>query len=89
MNPNQYDSMGMAGDDTENFEIRSIVNFKRGFAFGYTNGRVHLYEKETPQKYKKRGHFKIPDRSIHREYEEAPEVVTTINTIVINPSQDR
>nr|CAH7744510.1 unnamed protein product [Callosobruchus chinensis] len=81
-------SLGMV-DVGENYEIRSIVNFSRGFAFGYMNGRIHLYEKETPHKYKKRGVFRIPDRTIHREYEDDPLPLTTVNTIAINPSQDR
>ncbi|CAH1154655.1 unnamed protein product [Phaedon cochleariae] len=90
VDPSMYDTFGMAvSDSEENFEIRSIVNFSRGFAFGYLNGKVHLYERETPHRFKKRGIFTIPDRTIRREYEEEPEVVTTVNTIAINPSQDR
>ncbi|KAJ8923117.1 hypothetical protein NQ315_001670 [Exocentrus adspersus] len=75
--------------DTQNYEIRGLVNFGRGFAFGFMNGKVHLYEKETPNKYKKRGVYVVPDRTIKREYEEMPKVLTTINTIVFNPSEDR
>lgn len=40
------------------------------------NGTVHLYEKETPHKYRKRNVFKIPDHTIVREYEKASDEVT-------------
>nr|XP_023027258.1 cilia- and flagella-associated protein 57-like [Leptinotarsa decemlineata] len=84
-----YDTFGIGSTDSENFEIRTIVNFSRGFAFGYLNGKIHIYERETPNKFRKRGVFRIPDRTIRREYEEEPEVITTVNTIAINPSEDR
>lgn len=89
VNPSLYDRIGIGGSDMENFEIRNIVNFSRGFAFGYMNGKVHLYEKETTHRFRKRGIFKIPDRTIRREYEDEPEIITTVNTIAINSSQDR
>lgn len=89
VNPSLYDAIGIGGSDVENFEIRFIINFARGFAFGYMNGKVHLYERESPHRFRKRGIFKIPDRTIYREYEDEPEIITTVNTIAINPSQDR
>ncbi|KAJ8941065.1 hypothetical protein NQ314_010502 [Rhamnusium bicolor] len=75
--------------ETESYEIRSIVNFNTGFAFGFMNGLVHLYERETPNKFIKRGIFIIPDRRIHKEYEEEQKIITGVNTIAINPAQDR
>ncbi|XP_045476478.1 cilia- and flagella-associated protein 57 [Harmonia axyridis] len=74
----------------QNYCIKSLINFSRGFAFGYMNGTVHLYEKETPHKYRKRNVFRIPDHTIVREYEKASEdVMTEVNCISINPAQDR
>ncbi|XP_057670540.1 cilia- and flagella-associated protein 57 [Diorhabda carinulata] len=90
VNPSLYDMIGEECPDVgECLEIRSIVTFGRGFFFGYTNGKVHFYEKENPNRYRKRGVFIIPDRTVHREYEEEPEIITTVNSIAINPSQDR
>ncbi|XP_050501847.1 cilia- and flagella-associated protein 57 [Diabrotica virgifera virgifera] len=89
VNPSLYDVFGVGDDETECWEIRCIVNISRGFLMGYLNGKVHFYEKENSNKYRKRGIFRIPDRTVRREYEEEPEVITTVNTIAINPSQDR
>lgn len=82
-------SLEIIEGDLQNYEIRALVSFSRGFAFGFMNGKVHLYEKETQNKYKKRGIFVVPDRTIKREYEDMPKVLTTINTIAFNPSEDR
>ncbi|KAK9883072.1 hypothetical protein WA026_001275 [Henosepilachna vigintioctopunctata] len=77
-------------DEGQNYAIKSLINFTRGFAFGYLNGTVHLYEKETPHKYRKRNVFKIPDHTIVREYEKgSDEVMTEVNCISINLAQDR
>ncbi|KAL3272571.1 hypothetical protein HHI36_014041 [Cryptolaemus montrouzieri] len=77
-------------EEGQNYCIKSLINFSRGFAFAYLNGTVHLYEKETPHKYRKRNVFKIPDHTIVREYEKASEeVMTEVNCISINPAQDR
>ncbi|KAJ8986164.1 hypothetical protein NQ317_005638 [Molorchus minor] len=83
------ESIKIIEGDSENYEIRCLTCFNRGFVFGFTNGVVHLYEKETAHKYIKRGVFIIPNRLIPREYDEEPEILTGVNTIAINPSQDR
>ncbi|XP_060521926.1 cilia- and flagella-associated protein 57 [Cylas formicarius] len=81
---------GDPNQDGENYEIRSIVNFARGFAFGFMNGRVHLYERQTPHKFRKRAVFRIPDRTVYREYDDSRvEVKTGVNCIRVNAAQDR
>ncbi|KAL1494188.1 hypothetical protein ABEB36_009827 [Hypothenemus hampei] len=76
-------------DEGENYEIRSIHSFDRGFCFGFMNGRIHLYERESPHKFRKRTLFRIPDKSIYREYDETlKEIKTVVNCIKINPAQD-
>ncbi|KAJ8957344.1 hypothetical protein NQ318_004823 [Aromia moschata] len=75
-------------EENNSYKISCLTCFNRGFVFGFTNGVVHLYEKETAHKYIKRGTFVIPERVIRREYDEEVEILTTINAIAINPSQD-
>ncbi|KAF7265792.1 hypothetical protein GWI33_020867 [Rhynchophorus ferrugineus] len=89
MKSTSLDSVHFIKDDEENYEIRSIVNFPRGFAFGFMNGRIHLYERETPHKFRKRAVFRIPDKTIYREYDDGPkEIKTTIHSIKVNAAQD-
>ncbi|XP_044759161.1 cilia- and flagella-associated protein 57 [Coccinella septempunctata] len=84
------DAFVSSEEEGQNYCIKSLINFSRGFAFGYMNGTVHLYEKETPHKYRKRNVFRIPDHTIVREYEKASdEVMAEVNCISINPAQDR
>ncbi|XP_050311353.1 cilia- and flagella-associated protein 57 [Anthonomus grandis grandis] len=84
------DSVQFIEDDDENYEIRSIHNFPRGFAFGFMNGRIHLYERDTPHKFRKRSVLRIPNKTIYREYDDGPkEIKTTINCIIVNAAQDR
>lgn len=82
------DSSQTSMNDLEDRQIRSLVTFPRGFAFGYLTGLVHLYEMETPHKFIKRNVFKIPDHTIEREYEEeTEEKLTTVNCLNVDPSQ--
>ncbi|CAH1131991.1 unnamed protein product [Ceutorhynchus assimilis] len=54
------------------------------------NGRIHLYERETPHKFRKRTLFRIPDKTVYREYDEGvKEIKTTVNCIKVNAAQDR
>ncbi|XP_044252622.1 cilia- and flagella-associated protein 57 [Tribolium madens] len=77
-------------DSKEDYSIRSLIQFPRGFAFGYLTGTVHLYEMETPHKFIKRNIFKIPDHTITREYEEEDEgKITIVNCVAINPTQGK
>ncbi|XP_030754252.1 cilia- and flagella-associated protein 57 isoform X2 [Sitophilus oryzae] len=90
MKTNSSDSMRYNDDEEENYEIRSIVNFPRGFAFGFMNGKIHLYERESPHKFRKRCVFKIPDKTVYREYDTGPrEVKNTVCSIKVNEAQDR
>lgn len=74
----------------EDNEIRSVINFGRGFAFAYLTGTIHLYEKVTPHKYAKRNVFKIPAVPVKSKFSDEEEVVTNnINCIRITPSEDR
>ncbi|KAH1015652.1 hypothetical protein HUJ04_007002 [Dendroctonus ponderosae] len=90
MKSSSLDSVNFVEDENENYEIRSIHNFPRGLAFGFMNGRIHLYERETPHKFRKRALFRIPDKTIYREYDDGPkEIKTAINSIKVNSAQDR
>ncbi|CAG9863767.1 unnamed protein product [Phyllotreta striolata] len=90
VSPSFYDTFGMdLPPSNENFEIRSITLFPGGFLFGYTNGKVCVYETKSSVRYKRRGFLLIPDRSIDRENEGENEILTKVNFITVNPSGDR
>ncbi|KAF5287488.1 hypothetical protein FQA39_LY04116 [Lamprigera yunnana] len=76
-------------ESEEDYEIRCLRVFPRGFAFAYLNGTIHFYEKETPHKYKKRNVYKVPNNNIIREEADAEYVMNEINGFDINPSQER
>lgn len=51
-------------------------------------GRIHLYERETQQKYRKRYLFRIPDKNVSREYDDSPkEIKTAVHCIRVNQAQ--
>ncbi|XP_066140488.1 cilia- and flagella-associated protein 57 [Euwallacea fornicatus] len=82
-------NMNFMEDENENYEIRSIINFPRGFAFGFMNGKIHLYERETEHVFRKRTVFRIPDQALYREYNNGPkQIKTTVNCIKVNSAQD-
>ncbi|XP_066249993.1 cilia- and flagella-associated protein 57 [Euwallacea similis] len=83
-------NMNFMEDEDENYEIRSITNFPRGFVFGFMNGKIHLYERETEHTFRKRTIFRIPDQALYREYDDGPkEIKTAVNCIKVNSAQDR
>lgn len=73
----------------EDYVIRCLIVFPKGFAFAYLNGSVHLYEKESQVKFRKRNVFKVPDHNIVREEADAEFIMNEIVALSINPSQDR
>lgn len=86
-------SLSMLGSvalkDGEDNEIRSAINFGRGFAFAYLTGTIHLYEKVTPHKYTKRNVFKVPAIVVKSNFTDDDVVTNKINCIRISPSEDR
>ncbi|XP_017782730.1 PREDICTED: cilia- and flagella-associated protein 57 [Nicrophorus vespilloides] len=87
----------VVGGGGEPLEISAMVSINRGFLFAFPNGNILFYEKESPNRYRKRNVFRIPDHSIERGEEEITEIfeefanidLTTVNTISINVSEDR
>ncbi|CAH0564937.1 unnamed protein product [Brassicogethes aeneus] len=79
--------------DDENYEIKEITNLSKGFAFGFTSGKVYLYEKESQTKFRKRNVFTIPDFTPNRDSEEDEDQVrearNVVSCISTNPIQDR
>ncbi|KAK5641374.1 hypothetical protein RI129_009921 [Pyrocoelia pectoralis] len=76
-------------NESEDYSVRCLVAFPKGFAFAYLNGTVHFYERETPHKYKKRNIYKIPDHNIIREETDTDFKMIEINSLDINLSQER
>lgn len=73
-------------------DVRCMYAFTKGFAFGYGTGVIHLFEKETQNKYRKRNIYKIPDHSVEREESDSStsiQPLTSVNYITVNGTEDR
>lgn len=75
----------------EDYEVRCLTTFSKGFVFAFKNGLIHLYEKETANQYRKRNLYRIPDHSIEHENAEEEEAVAMnqINHLSVNPTEDK
>ncbi|XP_046473446.1 cilia- and flagella-associated protein 57 [Neodiprion pinetum] len=66
-------------------DVRCLVAFAKGFAFGFGSGTIVLFEKEGQHKYKKRNIYIVPVQVSKEDNTE----LYQINTINVNVSCDR
>lgn len=73
----------------ESYEIRSLCVYSTGFMFGYLNGKVHIYEKDSINRYVKKCVIKInPEPKLVYEEQLEAQRATAINSISISPSNE-
>ena len=72
-------------DKTWDQDIRSLVSFPRGFAYGFGSGTIVVFEKEGLHKYTKRNIYIVPSQVTHGSSSNLNE----INSISANISSDR
>lgn len=72
--------------EDEDRQVRTMTAFSKGFFYSCRTGLVHMFEKESGSKYRKRNVFRIVDPAFR---ENQPFELNTVKHLSINVSQDK
>lgn len=72
-------------NDEEDRQVRTLISFSKGFAYSCGTGLVHMFEKDSPYKYRKRNVFRIDDP----DFRESEIELNQVRHLSINVTEDK
>nr|CAD7457121.1 unnamed protein product [Timema tahoe] len=69
-----------------NTEVRELLPFPKGFAYACGSGQVHLFERESNQRYRKRNVFRVP---VPEFQDRSQEDLCAVQSLSVNITQDK
>nr|CAD7587153.1 unnamed protein product [Timema genevievae] len=69
-----------------NSEVRELLPFPKGFAYACGSGQVHLFERESNQRYRKRNVFCVP---VPEFQDRSQEDLCAVQSLSVNITQDK
>nr|CAD7403161.1 unnamed protein product [Timema cristinae] len=69
-----------------NTEVHELLPFPKGFAYACGSGQVHLFERESNQRYRKRNVFRVPAPEFQ---DRSQEDLCAVQSLSVNITQDK